>query len=500
MAITVVCAWPWARAHRSHGVPLLTGSHTSPFLAPRAAGWQARLGQERYPKIFQTKKRTVVSQEKNAPVAKSEKLVAVKGMNDILPPDSARWEWLEDKVRSLMARYAYRNIRTPIVEPTPLFVRGLGEVTDIVEKEMYSFEDRLNGEHLTLRPEATAGVVRAVAEHSLLYEGGKRLYYMGPMFRHERPQRGRYRQFHQIGAEALGFPGAEVDAELILLAHALWRELGLRGVRLELNSLGQPQERKAHRAALIAHLERHMDVLDEEARRRLHSNPLRILDTKNPAMHAVVEAAPRLIDFLGAESLAHFDAVKAILTANGVEWSVNPRLVRGMDYYNLTVFEFVTDQLGSQGTICGGGRYDYLIEQIGGKAAPAVGWALGVERVLELVKEQASSVPPLVPDVYAVIPSAGALPVAVRTLEGLRQQGINVQMHAAPAGGEGMGSMKSQFKKADASGARFALVFGDDEMCRGMVVVKSLRDGAGAQSEQPLGSVAQWAATLQSPR
>lgn len=441
-----------------------------------------------------------MSNEKKALSPRPEKLVAVKGMNDIMPPESARWEWLEAKVRALMARYAYRNIRTPIVEPTPLFVRGLGEVTDIVEKEMYSFEDRLNGEHLTLRPEATAGVVRAVAEHSMLYDGGKRLYYMGPMFRHERPQRGRYRQFHQIGAEALGFPGAEVDAELILLAQSLWRELGLQNVRLELNSLGQPDERKAHRAALIAYFEQHADVLDEEARRRLHSNPLRILDTKNPAMQAMVEKAPRLIDFLGAESLAHFDAVKAILTANGVAWTVNPRLVRGMDYYNLTVFEFVTDQLGSQGTICGGGRYDYLIEQIGGKPAPAVGWALGVERVLELLKEQASQVPALVPDVYAVIPDAKTLPLAIATLERLRQAGVSVQMHAAPAGGEGMGSMKSQFKKADSSGAEHALVFGDDELSRGMVVVKSLRDGSGAQCEQPLNALAKWASTLQSSR
>ncbi|CAN7243183.1 histidine--tRNA ligase [Acidovorax sp. LjRoot118] len=421
-------------------------------------------------------------------------------MNDILPPDSARWEWLEEKVRSLMARYAYRNMRTPIVEPTPLFVRGLGEVTDIVEKEMYSFEDRLNGERLTLRPEATAGVVRAVVEHNMLYEGGKRLYYMGPMFRHERPQRGRYRQFHQIGAEALGFGGPEVDAELILLANALWKEIGLTNVRLELNSLGQPEERKAHRAALIAYFEQNADQLDEEARRRLHANPLRILDTKNPAMQALVNAAPRLIDFLGAESLAHFDAVKAILDANGVAWTVNPRLVRGMDYYNLTVFEFITEQLGSQGTICGGGRYDYLIEQIGGKPAPAVGWALGVERVLELVKEQGAQVPALVPDVYAIIPSRAALPAASRVLEQLRAQGIQVQMHGAPTAGEGMGSMKSQFKKADNSGAQYALVFGDEELARGVVGVKSLRDGAGAQVEQTIANVADWAATLQSNR
>jgi histidyl-tRNA synthetase len=436
-----------------------------------------------------------------AAAAKPEKLVAVKGMNDILPPDSARWEWLEDKVRQLMARYAYRNMRTPIVEPTPLFVRGLGEVTDIVEKEMYSFEDRLNGERLTLRPEATAGVVRAVVEHSMLYEGGKRLYYMGPMFRHERPQRGRYRQFHQIGAEALGFGGPEVDAELILLANALWKDIGLTNVRLELNSLGQPEERKAHRAALIAYFEQNIDQLDEEARRRLHANPLRILDTKNPAMQALVNAAPRLIDFLGAESLAHFDAVKAILDANGVAWTVNPRLVRGMDYYNLTVFEFITEQLGSQGTICGGGRYDYLIEQIGGKPAPAVGWALGVERVLELVKEQGAQVPALVPDAYAVIPGRTALPTAIRVLEQLRAAGVQVQMHGAATASEGMGSMKSQFKKADNSGAQYALVFGDDELARGTVTVKSLRDGAGgAQVEQPLANVADWAATLQSIR
>ena len=332
----------------------------------------------------------------------AEKLSAIKGMNDILPPDSARWEWLEGKVRALMQRYAYRNLRTPIVEPTALFVRGLGEVTDIVEKEMYSFEDKLNGEHLTLRPENTAGIVRAVVEHSLLYDGGKRLYYMGPMFRHERPQRGRYRQFHQIGAEALGFGGPEVDAELILLAADLWRELGLSDVRLELNSLGQPDERRAHRSALIAYFEQHLDVLDEEARRRLYSNPLRILDTKNPQMQGMVEAAPKLIDFLGEASLAHFESVKAILDANGVAWRLNPRLVRGMDYYNLTVFEFITESLGSQGTICGGGRYDYLIEQVGGKPAPAVGWALGVERVLELIKEQGTPLPDLSPDAYAL--------------------------------------------------------------------------------------------------
>jgi histidyl-tRNA synthetase len=415
----------------------------------------------------------------------SEKLVAIKGMNDILPPDSARWEWLEEKVRGLMERYAYRNIRTPIVEPTPLFVRGLGEVTDIVEKEMYSFEDKLNGDKLTLRPENTAGVVRAVAEHSMLYEGGKRLYYMGPMFRHERPQRGRYRQFHQIGAEALGFSGAEVDAELILLADQLWKELGIKDVRLELNSLGQPEERQKHRAALIAYLEQHQDVMDEEAKRRLHTNPLRILDTKNPQMQEIVNAAPKLIDYLGEASLAHFAQVKAILAANGVNFTINPRLVRGMDYYNLTVFEFITTSLGAQGTICGGGRYDYLIEMIGGKAAPAVGWALGVERVLELIKEQGVAVPQPVPDAYAVIPDVASLPVAIQCIQALRVRGVSVQMHAPANSAEGMGSFKSQFKKADGSGARFALIFGSDELAKGQVAVKAMRGDAVSTTDAP---------------
>ena len=427
---------------------------------------------------------------------RAEKLTAVKGMNDVLAPESAAWEWLEAKVRGLMARYAYRNIRTPIVEPTALFVRGLGEVTDIVEKEMYSFEDRLNGEALTLRPECTAGVVRAVVEHAMLYDGGKRLYYMGPMFRHERPQRGRYRQFHQIGAEVLGFAGAEVDAELILLADALWRELGLTGIRLELNSLGQPSERLAHRAALITYLQCHAAALDADAQRRLHSNPLRILDSKNPAMTEIIDGAPRLLDYLGDASLAHFNALRAILDANEVAYSINPRLVRGMDYYNLTVFEFVTDRLGSQGTICGGGRYDYLIEQIGGKPAPAVGWALGVERVLELVREEGGAPVLLVPDMYAVIQDASAMPFAMKTIQMLRSAGLSVLMHAGSA--EGMGSMKNQFKKADASGARFALVFGLDEVAQEAVTVKPMREGGGAQATHTLLNLLTWAQTLQS--
>ena len=427
---------------------------------------------------------------------KAQRLSGVKGMNDIFAPDSARWEWLEGKVRGLMARYAYRNIRTPIVEPTALFVRGLGEVTDIVEKEMYSFEDRLNGEQLTLRPENTPGVVRAAIEHNLTYDGGKRLYYTGPMFRHERPQRGRYRQFHQLGAEALGFAGPEVDAELMLLAHQLFAELGIRNVRVELNSLGVPAERRAHREALIAHFEQHADLLDEDAKRRLHSNPLRILDTKKPNMQAMVQAAPQLLSYLGEASLKHFDTVKALLSACGIQWTVNPRLVRGLDYYSHTVFEFITTELGAQGTLCGGGRYDGLFEILGGKPTPAVGWGMGIERVLELLKTQQAEVPAPALDAYAVIPDAAALPQAMQTLQALRAAGVRVQMHAGT--GEGLGSMKSQFKKADASGAAHALIFGADELAQGEVTVKSLRDGAGAQTRQRLADVTGWAASLQS--
>ncbi|WP_427770931.1 histidine--tRNA ligase [Comamonas thiooxydans] len=436
-------------------------------------------------------------------MAKNEKLTAVKGMNDILPPDSARWEWFEAKVRDLMGRFAYRNMRTPIVEPTALFVRGLGEVTDIVEKEMYSFEDRADkhgqAEHLTLRPEGTAGVVRSVVENNLLYEGGKRLFYIGQMFRREKPQRGRYRQFHQVGVEALGFAGPELDAEVILLAAQLWKELGIEGVRLELNSLGQPEERKTHREALIAYFEQHTEVMDEEAKRRMYSNPLRVLDTKNPAMQEMVNAAPRLMDYLGDASKAHLKAVQDILDANDVAWSLNPRLVRGMDYYNLTVFEFITDKLGSQSTICGGGRYDYLIEEIGGKPAPAVGWGMGVERVLEVLKEVGVEIPQPAADVYAIIPDASVLPQVFKTVQQLRAAGVAVQMHAAAGGSvEGMGSMKSQFKKADGSGARFALIFGSDELAQGKVTVKSLRDGEGQQVQQALADVALWAGSLKS--
>ncbi|MBL0719992.1 histidine--tRNA ligase [Piscinibacter sp. Jin2] len=435
-------------------------------------------------------------------------LRAVKGMNDLLPPESAQWEWLEATVRELMRRHGYANVRTPIVEPTALFVRGLGEVTDIVEKEMYAFEDKLNGDQLTLRPEGTAGVVRAAVEHSLLREGGKRLYYLGPMFRHERPQKGRYRQFHQVGVEVLGFSGPDVDAEVILLTRALWRALGLvegRDLRLELNSLGQPDERQAHRAALIAHFEAHADQLDEDAKRRLHSNPLRILDTKNPALQAVVEAAPKLMDFLGEASRAHLAAVCGVLDAAGIAYRLNPRLVRGMDYYNLTVFEWVTERLGAQGTVCGGGRYDGLVAQLGGQPSPGVGWGLGIERLMLLLAEVGVLPAPPVPDVYAVVPSTAALQPAMVAVDALRAAGVAVVWH--PAGAEGPASMKSQFKKADASGARYALVFGEAELAQGLVAVKPLRAPAGAEGQggdapraaqqlKPLREVAAWAAEL----
>ena len=423
-----------------------------------------------------------------------EPLQAVKGMNDILPPESARWEWIESRAREVMRRYGYLNVRTPVVEPTPLFVRGLGEVTDVVEKEMYSFVDRMNGDALTLRPENTAGVVRAAIEHSLLREGGKRLFYIGPMFRHEKPQRGRYRQFHQLGVEALGFPGPDVDAEVILLARALWQDLGLADVRLELNNLGQPAERQAHRATLIAYFEQHRDQLDADAQRRLHSNPLRILDTKNPAMQALVEAAPKLLDHLGDASRKHLADVCAVLDAVGQPYRINPRLVRGLDYYNLTVFEWVTDRLGSQGTVCAGGRYDGLFEMIGGKSVPAVGWGLGLERVLDLLQEL-DAIPPGRPvDAYAVIPDAAAGLAAVTTVEVLRAAGVSVLAHAV--GRDGPGSMKSQFKRADASGARFALVFGADELAQGQVALKPLRELGAPQVLRPLDRANEWAHEL----
>ncbi|MBQ0930864.1 histidine--tRNA ligase [Ideonella sp. 4Y16] len=427
----------------------------------------------------------------------SETLKAVKGMNDILPPESARWEWLEARMRSVLQRYGYQNVRTPIVEPTALFVRGIGEVTDIVEKEMYAFEDRADkhgqAEHLALRPEMTAGVVRAMIEHAFLREGGRRLYYFGPMFRRERPQKGRYRQFHQMGIEALGFHGPDVDAEVILLGARLLKELGLvdgEHVRLELNCLGELSERRAHREALIAHLEAHKDLLDEDGQRRLYTNPLRVLDTKNPALQDMANAAPKLLDFLGEASLAHFNGVRAILDAAGIRYTINPRLVRGLDYYNLTVFEWITDKLGAQGTVCGGGRYDGLIEQLGGKPTPAVGFGMGLERMLLLLEEVGVAPAAPVPDAYAIVPSAEGLPRVMVALEALREAGLSVVLHP------GQSSMKSQFKKADASGARFALIFGADELAAGQVAVKPLRDAAAEQQLRPLDAVADWAPSL----
>ncbi|WIV96449.1 histidine--tRNA ligase [Kinneretia aquatilis] len=432
---------------------------------------------------------------------KLPQLQAVKGMNDILPPDSARWEWLEAKMRSVLQRYGYQNVRTPIVEPTALFVRGIGEVTDIVEKEMYAFEDRADkhgqAEHLALRPEMTAGVVRAMIEHSFLRDSGRRLYYFGPMFRREKPQKGRYRQFHQMGVEALGFAGPDVDAEVILMGSRLLRDLGLKDgehVSLELNCLGEAAERRAHREALIAHLEAHKDLLDEDSQRRLYTNPLRVLDTKNPALQEMANAAPKLLDFLGEASLAHFNGVRAILDAAGVAYRINPRLVRGLDYYNLTVFEWVTDKLGSQGTVCGGGRYDGLIEQLGGKATPAVGFGMGMERMLLLLEEVGVAPAAPTPHAYAIVPSANGLAQVMVALEALRGAGVSVILHP------GQSSMKSQFKKADASGAAFALIFGEDEVARGEVAVKPLRQGmqpeGAAQYTRSISSAADWAAEL----
>jgi len=417
----------------------------------------------------------------------AEKLVAVKGMNDLLPEAAATWEWVESRLRDVLARWGYRNMRTPIVEPTALFVRGIGEVTDIVEKEMFSWTDAMNGDALTLRPEATAGMVRAVIEHNALYNGPLRVWQMGPMYRHERPQKGRQREFNQLDVEAFGWPGPDVDAELILMLRAMWRELGLvegRHVTLEINCLGQPEEREKHRAALIAHFERHADVLDEDAKRRLHTNPLRILDTKNPAMAAVVDAAPKLIDFLGPESRAHFDGLRALLDAAGLAYTVSPRLVRGLDYYGLTVFEWTSTLLGAQSTVCGGGRYDRLVETLGGKPAPGIGFGMGLERLLLILAAAGIEAPAAAPDAYAVVPDAAAMPRVLPLVAALRERGLAIVMHAAAK--EGPGSMKSQFKRADASGARVALVFGADELAQGMVAVKPLRDAAAAQRTLPL--------------
>ncbi|MBK7462296.1 MAG: histidine--tRNA ligase [Betaproteobacteria bacterium] len=405
----------------------------------------------------------------------SQTLQAVRGMNDILPDEAEFWELFEDTIRAWLKGYGYRPIRLPIVEPTPLFKRAIGEVTDIVEKEMYSFIDGLNGEALTLRPEGTAGCVRAVIEHNLAARQTQRLYYIGQMFRHERPQKGRYRQFHQVGVESFGMAGPDIDAEMILMGARLWGDLGLEGIELQLNSLGQPEERAQHRAALITYFEENAELLDEEAKRRLHTNPLRILDTKNPAMQDLCTAAPKLIDYLGDESLAHFEGVQRVLRDAGVPYKINPRLVRGLDYYNLTVFEWVTDRLGAQGTVCAGGRYDGLVSQLGGKPTPACGFAMGVERLIALIKESGGEPAAPAPDVYFVHQGEAASRLAFRVAEGLRDQGINVLLHC------GGGSFKSQMKKADGSGAAFAVIIGDDEALTGEAQLKPLREAGSAQ-------------------
>ncbi|WP_312511112.1 histidine--tRNA ligase [Massilia sp.] len=414
-------------------------------------------------------------------MSKPEKIVAIKGMNDILPADAPLWELFENTTETILKSYGYQKIVTPIVEETRLFSRAIGAVTDIVEKEMYSFEDSMNGDQLTLRPEGTASVVRAVLEHNLVYDGPRRLWYKGPMFRHERPQRGRYRQFFQFGAEAVGFSGPDIDAELIMMCRRLWDDLGIQNVRLELNSIGNAEERARHRTDLIAYLEKHEDILDAEAKRRLHSNPLRILDTKNPAMQEMVNGAPRLLDYLGEESLAHFNGVKNILDRAAVQYTVNPRLVRGLDYYNRTVFEWVTDELGSQGTICAGGRYDPLIETFGGKATPAVGFAMGMERIIELMKAMGEPAQPNTCDVYMVHQGDEARMQAFILAERIRDAGLDVVLHCAtPAGA---GSFKSQMKKADGSGAAFAVIIGEDEVAKEVAAVKSMRGEANEQQQ-----------------
>ena len=400
----------------------------------------------------------------------SQTLQSVRGMNDILPDEAEFWELFEDTVRTWLKGYGYRPIRMPIVEPTPLFKRAIGEVTDIVEKEMYSFEDSLNGEQLTLRPEGTAGCVRAVIQHGLANQIPRRLYYIGQMFRHERPQKGRYRQFNQVGVEAIGFAGPDIDAEMILMGARLWDDLGLDGIELQINSLGQPEERAQHRAALITYFEEHAEILDEDAKRRLYTNPLRILDTKNPALQDMCAAAPKLIDYLGEASLGHFEGVQRVLRDAGIPYTINPRLVRGLDYYNLTVFEWVTDKLGAQGTVCAGGRYDGLVEQLGGKSTPACGFAMGVERLIALIKESGGEPAAPAPDVYVVHQGDEAARLAFRVAEGLRNEGIDVLLHC------GGGSFKSQMKKADSSGATFAVVIGDDEAATGEAQLKALRE------------------------
>ncbi|HYA59760.1 MAG TPA: histidine--tRNA ligase [Burkholderiaceae bacterium] len=417
----------------------------------------------------------------------TRKINAVRGMNDLLPSAAAVLEHFERLAIGALRSYGYRQIRTPVVEPTAVFRRSLGEVTDIVEKEMYTFVDSLNGESLTLRPENTAGVVRATIEHSLLHDGPCRLWYYGPMYRHERPQRGRYREFFQIGAEALGFAGPEVEVEQILLLQRLWRALDLGPVGLQLNTLGQPDERMRHRLELVAFLQANRAELDADAQRRIETNPLRILDSKHPGTQACLERAPRLMDFLGEGSLSHFERVQQLLRQEQIAFQINPRLVRGLDYYNLTVFEWVTDRLGAQGTICGGGRYDGLFEVLGGRPTPACGFSIGVERVLELLGERVGT--NVACDIYVLHQGGPTYDAALRAAERLRDAGMDVILHADAA------SLKSQMRKADASGAEFAVIIGVEENAEASATVKALRTSAegaafGQQQRVPIDELA----------
>jgi histidyl-tRNA synthetase len=404
----------------------------------------------------------------------TEILQAVRGMNDVLPDDAAAWQQLERVARETFADYGYREVRLPLLERTELFKRSIGELTDIVEKEMYTFEDR-GGDSLTLRPEATAGIVRACISNGLLHNQRQKVWCMGPMFRYERPQKGRYRQFHQIDVEALGFPGPDVDAELILMTARMWRRLGLSGLTLNLNSLGTPESRRDYRAKLVAHFQGHLDALDEDSRRRLDGNPLRILDSKNPAMAAVIAGAPLITDHLDPESAEHFGRLRAHLDAAGIAYVVNPRLVRGLDYYSRTVFEWVTTDLGSQDAVCSGGRYDGLVAQLGGDPVPAVGWAMGQERIVEIMRLQQLVTAEGRPDVYLVLAGTAAEALGLGLAEQLRDAlpGLKVEANC------GGGSFKSQMKRADRSGARYAVIVGDDEAARQAAALKSLRDESG---------------------
>lgn len=403
---------------------------------------------------------------------------AIRGMHDVLPDETPLWQYIEGMLREVLSTYGYSEIRLPIVEKTELFKRSIGEVTDIVEKEMYTFEDR-NGDSLTLRPEGTAGCLRACLEHGLLHNQVHRLWYYGPMYRHERPQKGRYRQFIQLGVETYGMSGPDIDAELIILMDRLWKKLGIRDkVRLQLNSLGTVEERLVYRAVLVDYFRGHLDQLDEDSLRRLETNPLRILDTKNPAMQTLVANAPELMDYLGAESLAHFNTLTAILDDLGISYEITTRLVRGLDYYSKTVFEWVTDELGSQGTVSAGGRYDSLVEQLGGKANFAVGFAMGIERLLALIEVSGHVTTPRPVDVFMIRVGETAEREGLRLAEAIRNEvpGLKLQVNC------GGGSFKSQFKKADKSGADFALILGDDEVSRGELSLKSLRDDQGQQT------------------